>query len=114
MGEEHPLAGGGPARQRQHPCKHLDAAVLWQLDLNGESSRSLVNLVLCFALIVTAASLIFRKAIMERYSRRLEQLNQRRGRAGRCWWVLSLGVLVSISSVGAGAVGVHRAPPALS
>jgi uncharacterized membrane protein YfcA len=33
---------------------------------NGESSRSLVNLVLCFALLLTATSLLFRKAIIER------------------------------------------------
>jgi hypothetical protein len=53
----------------------LTLVVLWQLDLNGESSRRLVNLVLCFALVLTAASLIFRKAIMERYCGRLEQLD---------------------------------------
>src|ERR1700739_607729 len=57
------------------PASILTLVVLWQLDLNGESSRSLVNLVLCFALFLTAASLIFRKAIMLRYRRRLEQIN---------------------------------------
>jgi len=35
--------------------------VLWQLDLDGTSERSLINLVLCFALLLTAMSLIFRK-----------------------------------------------------
>src|ERR1700731_1784057 len=49
------------------PASIVTLFVLWQLDLNGESSRSLVNLVLCFALLLTAASLVFRKAIMERY-----------------------------------------------
>src|SRR5216683_7643198 len=58
------------------PASILTLFVLWQLDLNGESSRSLVNLVLCFALSLTAASLIFRKAIMERYRRRMEQLEE--------------------------------------
>src|SRR3984893_2926153 len=48
---------------------------LWQLDLNGEASRSLVNLVLCFALILTAASLLFRKAIMDRFRGRFERLD---------------------------------------
>jgi uncharacterized protein len=80
--------------------------VLWQLDLSGESSRSLVNLVLCFALVLTAASLIFRKAIIERYRWRLEQLDPAPPPAGPCLVGASLGVLVSISSVGAGAVGV--------
>ena len=80
--------------------------MLWQLELNGESARSLVNLVLCFALMLTATSLIFRKAIMERYRRRMERLDvcddRRRDRVVG----VALGVLVSISSVGAGAVGV--------
>ena len=61
------LAGGSI------PASILTLVVLWQLDLSGESSRSLVNLVLCFALLLTAASLIFRKAIMERYRWRLQQ-----------------------------------------
>ena len=73
------------------PASILTLVVLWQLDLNGKSSRSLVNLVLCFALFLTAVSLIFRKAIMERYRWRLEQLDPAhhgpRDRAGgRCAW----------------------------
>jgi uncharacterized membrane protein YfcA len=88
------------------PASILTLVVLWQLDLNGEASRSLVNIVLCFALLLTAVSLIFRKAIMERYRRHLEQINP--GTAARATVLVgvALGVLVSISSVGAGAVGV--------
>jgi uncharacterized membrane protein YfcA len=63
------------------PASILTLVVLWQLDLNGESSRSLVNLVLCFALFLTAASLLFRKAIMERYRWRFEQLESGTARA---------------------------------
>lgn len=88
------------------PASILTLVVLWQLDLNGESSRRLVNLVLCFALVLTAASLIFRKAIIERYRWRLEQLDP--ATTGRATVLVgaALGVLVTISSVGAGAVGV--------
>jgi uncharacterized membrane protein YfcA len=88
------------------PASILTLVVLWRLDLNGEASRSLVNIVLCFALLLTAVSLIFRKAIMERYRRHLEQINP--GTAARATVLVgvALGVLVSISSVGAGAVGV--------
>src|SRR6478752_2925113 len=57
------------------PASILTIVVLWQLDLNGAFERSLVNLVLCFALLLTAASLIFRKAIMERYRGHLERLD---------------------------------------
>jgi hypothetical protein len=88
------------------PASVVTLFVIWQLDLNGESSRSLVNLVLCFALFLTAASLIFRKAIMERYRGRLLELNERTTARATVLVGAALGVLVSISSVGAGAVGV--------
>ena len=88
------------------PASILTLVVLWQLDLNGESSRSLVNLVLCFALFLTAASLIFRKAIMQRHPWRPEQLSPATIARATVLVGAALGVLVSISSVGAGAVGV--------
>jgi uncharacterized protein len=88
------------------PAAIVTLLVLWQLELKGEAARSLVNLVLCFALILTATSLIFRKAIMDRYRQRMERLDiSATGRATVLVGV-ALGVLVSISSVGAGAVGV--------
>jgi len=88
------------------PASIVTLLVLWQLDLKGETSRSLVNLVLCFALLLTAASLVFRKAITARYRWRLEQVDP--GTTARATVLVGavLGVLVSISSVGAGAVGV--------
>ena len=88
------------------PASILTLVVLWQLDLNGESSRSLVNLVLCFALFLTAASLIFRKAIMQRHPWRSKQLEPKTIARATVLVGIALGVLVSISSVGAGAVGV--------
>src|SRR5580692_5796807 len=88
------------------PASVVTLVVIWWLDLKGESSRSLVNLVLCFALFLTAASLIFRKAIMERYRWRLQQLDPRTTARATVLVGAALGVLVSISSVGAGAVGV--------
>lgn len=88
------------------PASIVTLLVLWQLELKGDSARSLINLVLCFALILTATSLIFRRAIMDRYRRRMERLDiSATGRATVLVGV-ALGVLVSISSVGAGAVGV--------
>ena len=88
------------------PASVLTLLVLWWLDLNGGTARSLVNLVLCFALFLTAASLIFRKAIMDRYQHRLEQIDPRKTEVATVLVGVVLGVLVSISSVGAGAVGV--------
>jgi uncharacterized membrane protein YfcA len=88
------------------PASVITLLVLWQLELNGEAARSLVNLVLCFALILTATSLIFRKAIMDRYRRRMERLGTSTTGYATVVVGVALGVLVSISSVGAGAVGV--------
>jgi uncharacterized protein len=88
------------------PASILTTIVLWQLDLNSAAARSLVNVVLSFALLLTAASLIFRKAILESLSGRVERFDERT--IGRATVLVgaALGVLVSISSVGAGAVGV--------
>ena len=88
------------------PASVVTLLVLWQLELNGDSARSLINLVLCFALILTATSLIFRKAIMDRYRRRMERLSASTTGYATVVVGVALGVLVSISSVGAGAVGV--------
>jgi uncharacterized protein len=88
------------------PASVVTLLVLWQFELNGDSGRSLVNLVLCFALILTATSLIFRKAIMDRYRRRMERLSAATTGYATVVVGVALGVLVSISSVGAGAVGV--------
>src|SRR5262245_45406389 len=88
------------------PASILTLLAIWKLDLDASSQGSLVNLVLCFALILTATSLIFRKAIMERYRRRLERVGENTTALATVLTGAALGVLVSISSVGAGAVGV--------
>jgi uncharacterized membrane protein YfcA len=88
------------------PASILTLAVLWQLDLDSATARSLVNMVLCLALLLTAAALIFRRAIVESLRWRMERLGA--GTIARATVLVGaiLGVLVSISSVGAGAVGV--------
>jgi uncharacterized membrane protein YfcA len=88
------------------PAAMLTLLAMWQLELSAASQRSLVNLVLCFALLLTATALIFRKSIMERYRRRLEHVDERTTTVATVVIGALLGVLVSISSVGAGAVGV--------
>jgi uncharacterized membrane protein YfcA len=88
------------------PASILTLLALWQLDLDSAAARSLVNIVLSFALMLTAASLIFRKAIMEKLRGRMERLEERTIARATVLVGAALGVLVSISSVGAGAVGV--------
>jgi len=88
------------------PASVLTLAILWRLNLNSEVARSVINLVLCGALFVTAVALIFRNVIMSRYRRRFDRLSP--ASTSRITVVVGfvLGAIVSISSVGAGAVGV--------
>jgi uncharacterized protein len=88
------------------PASILTLILLWQLNLDSAAARSLVNIVLAFALMLTAASLIFRKAIMDSLRWRMERLDDRTIARSTVLVGAALGVLVSISSVGAGAVGV--------
>src|ERR1700760_3202295 len=90
------LAGGSI------PASVVTLVAMSYLDLNGASERSLVNLVLCFALLLTATSLIFRKSILERYRSRMERVDDRTITIMTVATGVALGVLVSISSVGAG------------
>ena len=88
------------------PASMLTLVVLWQLDLNSAAARSLINVVLSFALVLTAASLIFRKTMLQSLRQVVDRLES--STIGRATVLVGamLGVLVSISSVGAGAVGV--------
>jgi uncharacterized membrane protein YfcA len=88
------------------PAAILTMVLMWQFDLSAASQRSVVNLVLCFALLLTATSLIFRKSILDRYRSRMESVDERTITIATVLTGVALGVLVSISSVGAGAVGV--------
>jgi len=94
------LAGGSI------PASILTMLVMSQYDINSGGARSLINVVLCFALLLTALSLIFRRFLMERLRHRLEQVPPAVTDRATIVVGAALGVLVSISSVGAGAVGV--------
>jgi uncharacterized protein len=87
------------------PASALTIAVLWWLDLDSAMARSLINLVLCCALFLTAAALIFRGMIIRQYHHRFDRLRPRGTALVTVMVGAGLGVLVSISSVGAGAVG---------
>jgi uncharacterized membrane protein YfcA len=88
------------------PASIVTLVLLWRLNLDSAAARSLVNEVLCLALLLTASSLIFRKAILESLRWRAERLNERTIARATVLVGVILGALVSISSVGAGAVGV--------
>ena len=98
------------------PASIATLVVMWKLDLSGASQRSLVNLVLCFALLLTAVSLIFRRSIMERYRQKLGRIDDTTTAIATVLTGAALGVLVSISSVGSlpgiviGSYGAVRVP----
>jgi uncharacterized protein len=88
------------------PASLVTLLVLSQLGLSGEAASSLVNSVLCFALLLTAVSLIFRKLVIETLRARMARYGEATIARATVLVGAALGVLVSISSVGAGAVGV--------
>jgi uncharacterized protein len=82
---------------------------IWALsyiNLSGAMARELVAGVLTVALFATALTLVFRDRIIARYAARLGKLSSRQVDALTVIVGAVLGVLVSISSVGAGAIGV--------
>ncbi len=88
------------------PATVLTLIVLSQLNLNGEAMRSLITFVLSFALFATALILIFGQPLVAMYRARVSELDPRRTATATVLFGALLGVLVTISSVGAGAIGV--------
>jgi uncharacterized membrane protein YfcA len=81
-------------------------ACLSYLDIKGEGARHLIGGVLAVALVITAITLIFRNRIAAYYALRMSELSDSRIAALTVTTGGVLGVLVSITSVGAGAIGV--------
>jgi uncharacterized membrane protein YfcA len=88
------------------PMAALTLFVLSRLDIQGHLADQVITVVLSTALFSTAAVLIFRKRIMAAYARRVGELDGRSTALLTVAMGAALGVLVSISSVGAGALGV--------
>ena len=76
------------------------------MNLESRTARSLITLVLCGSLLLTAASLIFRSAIVLLRRNRFQRLDERKTAIITVAIGAVLGVLVTISSVGAGAIGI--------
>ena len=96
------------------PSTALTLLMMSRFDVNGTAMGDLITTVLSVALLVTAGLLIYRRKLLTFYAALVGELSARRTN----WLTLVsgavLGVLVSISSVGAGAIGVHSSNPALS
>jgi len=88
------------------PMTVTTMAGLSALDIHGAVAQELINTVLTTALVITAATLVFRDKIVARYSAWLGGLAGKRVAALTVAVGAVLGTIVSISSVGAGAIGV--------
>jgi uncharacterized protein len=88
------------------PMTALTLFVLSRFDISGGTGGGVVSIVLGIALFATAATLIFRRRLVLLYGRYVGELDERHTRALTIAMGALLGPLVSISSVGAGAIGV--------
>jgi len=88
------------------PAAVMSMACLSYIDITSSIATEIVTIVLTVALLVTAVLLISRRWIIKRYARQVGNLTN------SCTAILTiavgalLGTLVSISSVGAGAIGM--------
>jgi len=88
------------------PATALALLALSAFGIYSGAARGLITAVLSGALAATAAVLLFRKQILELCTAHIGELRPRRTAALTVLVGATLGVLVSISSVGAGALGV--------
>jgi len=88
------------------PATLLTLAVLSHFNLNGDAARGLITLVLSVALFTTAFVLVFGGPIIAVYRARVSALEPKRTALITVLVGVALGALVTISSVGAGAIGV--------
>ncbi len=88
------------------PATALTIFVLSLYGVNDHAKHNLISTVLGIALILTAIAIVFRKVLVTKLSPAIDNL----GETGKLWLTIGLGVFlgvfVSISSVGAGAIGV--------
>ena len=87
------------------PMTALTLFALSKVEIKGEAAGALTSVVLGAALFATAAALIFRRPLIAFYLRHLGELSERGTRAVTIAMGGVLGILVAISSVGAGAIG---------
>jgi hypothetical protein len=80
--------------------------VLYWLKIDSKATSLLITRTLGVALLLTAALLLFRKPMLRWYDANVGELNPQRVKRLTILTGVVLGVLVTLSSVGAGAIGV--------
>src|SRR5271166_3346635 len=88
------------------PATITTLVLLSRFDLKGAVAEHVITVTLGGVLLVTALFLITGRSVRTRYADRLNRLDPRTARLFTVALGLTMGVLVTITSVGAGAIGV--------
>jgi uncharacterized membrane protein YfcA len=88
------------------PASLATMGLLWWLKIDQAAYSVLVTKVLGVALLFTATALLFRRRLLASYSKRVGVLTDGQTRIFTIATGVALGILVTVSSVGAGALGV--------
>ena len=88
------------------PATAVTIFVLSRTGVSGHAQHSFISTMLGIALVLTATAIILRKVLLARLAPILDAMSERRRTMLTVILGLLLGVFVSISSVGAGAIGV--------
>ncbi len=88
------------------PATLATVALLYMLHLHGDATSKLISTVLGYALLLTAVSLIFRRQLTQWAESRSLEFSPGATLALTVLLGAILGVLITLSSVGAGAIGV--------
>ena len=103
----HRLAGNPTARVRQRAGEIVTLACLsWLGKSSGHGATGLITSLLGFALLLTAIVLLFRDSLLDLIARHTSGLSDGQTRLLTTLLGAFLGFLVSITSVGAGAIGM--------
>ena len=88
------------------PATISTVAVLYGLHLHGDAISKLISTVLGFTLVLTAITLLFRRQIFKFAARHSPEPSEKTTHILTIILGAVLGVLITLSSVGAGAIGV--------
>jgi hypothetical protein len=88
------------------PATAVTLLVISQFDLNSRGAAGVISTVLGVMLLITAIALLFRRRLLALGGSRLADMSARQTSTCTIITGVVLGVLVTISSVGAGAIGV--------
>jgi hypothetical protein len=88
------------------PATAITLLVISHFDVTGPASGRIISLLLGIMLLLTAVSLIFRQRFLRLMGPSLDRVTPRQAARFTVLTGVALGVLVTLSSVGAGALGV--------